>query len=99
MLEIDYKLTLIFLIILMTQKDVALYYNVKVYIKGFPIKMTSFEVFFKSPLSNENTSDIVFKLFLGIKYSLNSSQFVFQMFSQYIKNIFVKVHSKLSTST
>jgi hypothetical protein len=40
-------------IILMTQKDVALYYNVKVYMEGFPIKMTTFEVFLKSPLSNE----------------------------------------------
>jgi hypothetical protein len=83
----------------MTQKDAALYYNVKVYMEGFPKKMTTFEVFLKSPLSNENTSDIVFKLFLGTKYSLNSSQFVFQMFSQYINNIFAQVHSKLLTST
>jgi len=43
-----------------------------------------------------NTRDIVLKLFLGTKYSLNSFQFIFQMFSQYIKNIFVQVHSKLS---
>ncbi len=83
----------------MIQMDVALYYNVKVQIEGFPIKMTAFEVFLKSPLSNENTSDIIFKLFLGTKYSLNSSQFFFQMFSQYIKTIFAQVHSKLLTST
>jgi hypothetical protein len=61
--------------------------------------MTSFEVFLKCPLSNENTINNVFELFLGTKYSLNSSQFDFQMFSQYIKIIFVQVHSKLSTST
>jgi len=61
--------------------------------------MAAFEVFLKIPLSNENTSDIIFKLFLGTKYSLNSSQLFFQMFSQYIKNIFAQVHSKLLTST